>query len=138
MKTTDHKYDDIINLPHHVSPVHPPMTRADRAAQFSPFAALTGYEAVIREEGRVTDEMTELDEDAKAILNEKLKLLQNHILDGSLLEVSITFFQPDEKKTGGAYITADGLVKKIDLYDRVVIMEDGQRIPIDAIEEINL
>ena len=128
-------YDDIINLPHHTSPSRPRMSAHDRAAQFSPFAALTGYDSAITETGRLTDKKVELDEYSKADLNEKLSKIQDQIDEEP--EVSITYFQPDKKKTGGAYIAATGCVKRIDEYERTVIMQDATRIPIDDIFEID-
>jgi hypothetical protein len=127
-------YDDIIGLPHHVSPVHPQMARADRAAQFSPFAALTGYEMVIHEAGRMTDQQIELDEDARNMLDEKLKTILKQT--GNRREAKITFFQPDAKKEGGIYVTATGLVKEIDTYHRAVVMMEGKRIPLEHIVEV--
>lgn len=127
-------YDDMIDLPHHVSPVHRQMTREERAAQFSPFAALTGYERVIEEAGRQTEEWRELDEDAKGILDEKLRMMEEQIGKGR--EAEITYFQPDGKKEGGAYVTVRGLVKKIDRYGRAVVMEDGKRILMEYIVEV--
>lgn len=97
-------YDDIINLPHHTSVSRPHMSAHDRAAQFSPFAALTGYGSAIAETARLTDARVELDEYTKADLNEKLCIMQERIAQQP--EVSITYFQPDKVKTGGAYITA--------------------------------
>lgn len=129
-------YEDIINLPHHTSKSRPHMSVYDRAAQFSPFAALTGYDAAITETARLTDKRVELDEYSKADLNERLNLIQDHLDEQP--EVSITYFQPDKKKTGGAYITATGHVKKIDEYERTVVMQDATKIPIDEIIAINL
>lgn len=103
-------YDDIINLPHHTSTSRPRMSTHDRAAQFSPFAALTGYESAITEAGRLTDKRFELDEYVKADLNERLCKLRDHIDEQP--DVSIVYFQPDDKKSGGAYITVTGGVKK--------------------------
>lgn len=128
-------YDDIINLPRHTSPSRPHMSAYDRAAQFSPFAALTGYGSAITETGRLTDKKVELDEYSKAELNEKLVKIQDQI--AAQPEVLITYFQPDKKKSGGAYITATGCVKKIDAYERTVIMQDATKIPIDDILEID-
>lgn len=91
----DHRYEDMLDLPHHVSQVHPPMSRADRAAQFSPFAALTGFGETIRETGRITQERVELGEDARNLLDEKLGMLQEQI--GSRPRVTLTYFQQDEK-----------------------------------------
>lgn len=128
-------YDDIIHLPHHVSATRPQMSALDRAAQFSPFAALTGYDAAIKEAARLTDKRLELDESVKEALNEKLQIIAGHLKDRP--EVSITYFQPDIRKAGGAYVTADGAVKKIDEYERVVLMTDGIVIPIDEIFSID-
>lgn len=127
-------YDDIINLPHYTSASRPRMSAHDRAAQFSPFAALTGYESAITEAGRLTNKRLELDEYSKADLNERLCMIQDQIDEQP--EVSIVYFQPDEKKSGGAYITATGSVKKIDDYSRVVVMQNETNIPIDEIFDI--
>jgi len=128
-------YDDIINLPHHRSATRPHMSAYDRAAQFSPFAALTGYEAAVAETARQTDKKADLDECDKATLNERLTIIQDTLNDQP--EVSITFFLPDKKKSGGAYITVTGGVKKIDEYEHLVVMLDATKIPIDDIFEIN-
>ena len=122
------KYDDIIHLPHHVSQTHPQMPMCDRAAQFSPFAALTGYGAVIRETGRLTETRPELDEDAKSELDRRIALL-SALLENRPL-VTVTYFQPDAKKEGGACLTITGVVQKIDEYHRVLVMEGGLQVPI--------
>lgn len=127
-------YDDIINLPHHISPSRPHISAHDRAAQFSPFAALTGYGLAITETGRLTDRKVDLDECSKTDLNEKLSKIQDQI--DELPEVIIAYFQPDKKKPGGTYITTTGCVKKIDAYERTLIMLDDNKIPIDDILEI--
>lgn len=132
--TGSHRYDDIINLPHHVSPTHPQMDRSDRAAQFAPFAALTGHEAAIKETARLTDEKVTLDENARALLDEKLRMLQEMPEDRR--EVTVTYFLPDERKTGGHYVSVTGKVRKIDGYRQSVLMTDGSRIPLDDIIEI--
>lgn len=124
-------YDDIINLPHHVSKYHPPMSRLDRAAQFSPFAALTGFDDSINETAKLTNKKMELDETAKTILDVKLEILHEQI--NSHPKIEITYFQPDEKKCGGEYVTVSGTVNKIDRYKRIVIMQDEIRIPIEDI-----
>lgn len=129
-----HRYDDIIGLSHPVSAVHPQMSRIDRAAQFSPFAALTGYEDAIAETGRLTDMRMELEEDAKAALDEKLQKIQERIT--LCPEVSVTYFLPDEKKAGGAYVTVRDRVKKVDQYECMIVMQDGTRIPFKEIVEI--
>lgn len=129
-----HRYDDIINLPRHVSENRPPMPVADRAAQFAPFAALTGFGAAITETGRLTDEKAELDEHEIEALNEKLSAITGRLDEHPM--VSITYFQPDEKKSGGAYATVTGAVKKIDEYERLVLLQSGAKISIDDIVDI--
>jgi len=130
-----HRYDSIINLPHHQSATRPHMSSYDRAAQFSPFAALTGYEDAVTETARLTDKKVELDEYAKDALNERLNMIQDTLDEQP--EISIMYFLPDNKKSGGAYITVTGYVKKIDKYELVVVMRDGTKIPIDDIVEIS-
>ncbi len=128
-------YDDIINLPRHTSKSRPHMSAHDRAAQFSPFAALTGYDSAITETGRLTDNKVELDEYSKADLNEKLSKINGQIDEQP--QVSITYFRPDKKKAGGMYITATGVVKKINPYERTVVMQDATMIPMDDISAID-
>lgn len=132
-------YEDIIELPRHVSKTHPPMPVSERAAQFSPFAALTGYDDAVREMGRQTKERIELNEDVKQDLNEKLLMLKE-LLEGNQKtpNISITYFVPDERKSGGSYVTASGAVKKLDEYRRIVVMEDGNTIPVDEIAGIDM
>ncbi len=174
-------YDDIINLPHHTSPTRPRMSMIDRAAQFSPFAALTGYDAAVKETARLTDRRIELDEyekvalderlcvidraaqfspfaaltgyDAavketarltdrrieldeyeKVALDERLCVLQEHLKE--FPQVKITYFQPDARKSGGSYLSVTGSVKKIDNYEKCIVMADKQKIAIDDIMEI--
>ncbi len=127
-------YDDIIHLPHHVSATRPHMSLHDRAAQFSPFAALTGYDDAIRETARLTDERMELDEYLKYMLSDRLQILADRMKEHP--EIEITYFQPDSRKDGGAYITAAGTAKKIDEYERIVVMTDGTVIPMDEIISI--
>ena len=127
-------YEDIINLPHHVSATRPQMSMMDRAAQFSPFAALTGYDAAIKETARLTDQKIELDDYEKEEINDKIQLIAEHL--GEDFEVVITYFQPDSKKAGGAYVDAIGVVKTIDEYKRLIIFRDGKKIPIDDILDI--
>jgi hypothetical protein len=111
------------------------MTASDRAAQFSPFAALTGYDAAIKETARLTDERVKLDEYMKVVLSDRLQIIADRIKERP--EIVITYFQPDEKKNGGAYVTAISTAKKIDEYERVVVMTDGTAIPIDEIISID-
>lgn len=134
MKKNVTNYDDIIRLSHHVSATHPQMPVADRAAQFSPFAALTGHDAAVKETARLTDRRIELDEDQKSILNEKLRVIADGIKECP--EIAVTYFVPDEKKKGGSYNEIAGFVKKIDLYKRCVVMEEGLILPIDEIVDI--
>lgn len=129
-------YDNIIDLPHHVSATRPQMSMMDRAAQFSPFAALTGYDAAIKETARLTDQKIDLDDYEKEEINDKIQLITEHL--GEDFEVVITYFQPDSRKAGGAYVDAVGIVKKIDEYDRVIILQDGKKIPIDDILDIDM
>lgn len=129
------EYDDIIHLPHHVSGKHPRMAAGDRAAQFSPFAALTGHSAAVKETARLTDARAELDENAKTGLDNRLQILADRLEEHP--EIEVTYFQPDARKTGGAYIMAVGPVKKIDAYKRVVVMTDGTAIPVDEIVGID-
>lgn len=127
-------YDDIINLPHHVSTVRPQMSLENRAAQFAPFKALTGYDDAIEETARLTGQRIELAEGAIAALDMKLALLAEMI--DSRPQIAVTYFRPDEKKDGGAYVTTTGAMKKIDGVERVVVMMSGERIAIADILEI--
>lgn len=127
----DHQYDDIINLSHHVSATRPQMSMINRAAQFSPFAALTGYDAAIRETGRLTDRRIELSEDSRADLDRKQQLLSDRLAEHP--EVSVTYFVPDGKKAGGAYVTVTGNVKKLDDFQRLIVLTDGTVVPVDEI-----
>lgn len=132
---TNSKYDSIVNLPHHVSRTRPRMPMSDRAAQFAPFAALTGYDSAIRETGRLTDEKIELDEEALTALDMKFQLLMKAIDEEP--EASVTYFKPDQRKDGGAYLTETGKIGKIDEYQRLVIMRSCVRIPMDDILQID-
>mgnify|MGYP000693625432 FL=1 len=129
------KYDEIMGLPHHVSKTRPQMPMSDRAAQFAPFAALTGYDSAIKETGRLTDERIELDVEALSALDMKYQLLMEALDEAP--EVTITYFQPDERKAGGKYVSAVGAVKKIDDFERRITMRDGTRIPMDDVLSID-
>lgn len=126
-----HQYDDIINLPHHRSKKHPHMSLHDRAAQFAPFAALTGHNDAIRETARLTEEKIELDEETLMRLNERLQVLQDHIKEQP--EISITYFVPDEKKAGGVYVTKTGVPRRIDVLTQSIVMQDKTVIMIEDI-----
>ena len=130
------EYDDIIHLPHHVSRIHPQMSMEDRAAQFSPFAALTGYDAAIAETARLTDQRVELDEYERQALNEKLQFISEHLKDHP--KISITYFVPDERKNGGSYQTITGSVKRINAVNGVIQMTDRQCIPIADVFSIEI
>ena len=132
MKT---KYEDIINLPHHVSKTRPQMPMSDRAAQFAPFAALTGYDSAIKETGRLTDKRIELDEEALTALNMKYQFLMDALDEEP--EVEITYFKPDERKAGGAYVTATGAVLKVDDFERLITLQDGTKIPMNDVLSID-
>lgn len=129
------RYDDIIHLPHFVSKNRPQMSLQNRAAQFAPFAALVGYDAAIKETARLTSKRIELDDDEKIIINGLLQLIQDNIK--SRPEVTITYFQPDGRKSGGAYVQTTGIVKKVDAYERAILMTDGMSIPIDEVIAID-
>ena len=129
------KYNTIMNLQHHVSKTRPQMPMSDRAAQFAPFAALTGYDSAIKETGRLTAERIELDEEALTALDLKYQLLMEALDDAP--EVTITYFQPDERKAGGKYLTATGAVKKVDDFERRITTQDGTKIPMDDVLSID-
>ena len=130
----NNRYNEIINLPHHVSKTRPQMPMSDRAAQFAPFAALTGYDAAIKETGRLTDEKIEMDEEALNILNMKFQILVDSLDEEP--EVTFTYFKPDERKAGGAYIEVTGTVKKVDDFERLIVMQNGTKMPMDDILNI--
>jgi hypothetical protein len=128
------KYDDMINLPNPTPTCRPRMSAIDRAAQFSPFAALTGYEAVVEEAARLTDFRLELSEDIKVILNLKMQMIVENIHSEPF--VTITYFVPDKRKSGGSYVDTSGVVERIDEYERCIILKDETKIPIDQVRDI--
>ena len=127
-------YDDIIHLSHPTSKNRPRMSIHDRAAQFSPFAALSGHAAAIAETARLTDRKLELDEDTKAELDRRQAILLEHISERP--EITVTWFRPDEKKAGGAYVTTTGRLKKIDRVERALFLLNGTKIPLDDVAAI--
>ena len=129
------RYDDIINLPNPSPTGRARMSRLDRAAQFAPFAALTGYEAAVAETARLTDKRVELSDDAKEMLNEKIRMIAESLGNGS--SVTVSYFVPDGKKGGGAYVDVTGSVRRVDEYERTIVMADGTVIPIEEIVEIS-
>lgn len=135
MKSKDiHNYYDIIDRPHHVSSHHPQMSLDDRAAQFAPFAALTGHKEAVNEKERLTEKKRILDEHQKEILN--LKLLEKCMHIKEHPQMKVTYFQADEKKSGGKYVTINEALKKIDEYENLLIFMNGLKVNIDDIYEI--
>jgi hypothetical protein len=128
------KYSDIINLPHHVSSKHPHLSREQKAAQFAPFAALTGFEDDISETARLTDKRIEIDDGLKEIISNKLNLIKLNIKNKPI--VIITYFINDLKKSGGKYIDIEGMVKKINLFDNYLLLNDNTKVPIKDIIDI--
>ena len=124
-------YDDIIHLPHHVSQGHPQMPLRDRAAQFAPFAALTGYEAAVGETARLTAERRELDAQEAEELNRRLASLIARLKDHP--EVTIEYFVPDDRKAGGAYVTVTDRVRHVSVPEQTLVMEDGTEIPMEDV-----
>ncbi len=129
------KYKDIINLPHYKSKKRPQMSNYDRAAQFSPFAALTGHDEAIKETARLTDKKIELDETTKTMLNEKFNFIMEHIYDQP--EITVTYFVPDGLKDGGMYVDFIGKVKKYDYLNRILHFTNNTEIKVDDILEID-
>lgn len=132
------KYDDIIHLPHHVSETHAQMPLSARAAQFSSFAALTGFEAAVSETARLTEARVELDRDALEALDGTIRALSQALAAGGAPEAEIRFFVPDERKDVGRYETLRGAVEKIDEYERLLFLADGQRLSLEDIVSIEL
>lgn len=128
------KYDDIINLPHYEPKNHKRMSMYARAAQFAPFAALTGYDDSVKETARLTNKRIEIDEEVKAMLDWKLQELQEDISTGPT--ATITYFIPDAKKSGGKYVTVTGTVKKIDEFKQIIVLYENKEIPINEVIEI--
>lgn len=130
------KYDDIINIPRWNPKTHRRMSEYDRAAQFAPFAALTGYDAMVSEKARLTDTKEELDEEQTLALNDALSMIVERINEHP--KVSVTWFKRDTRKKGGAYQEKEGTVREVDLTNRLVIFREGDRIPMDDIASITL
>lgn len=124
-------YENIINLPHHQSSTRKRMSNYDRAAQFAPFAALTGHDEAIKETARLTDDYFEMGEDRQIELTAKIQLLKDKLDEHP--EITVTYFIPDEKKSGGSYADKTGTVRIIDEYKRKLVFYDGDRIDIDRV-----
>ena len=131
------KYDDIINLPHYISKKHPQMSMEERAAQFAPFAALVGYEDAVEETARITTKRIELNEEEKNILDMKLQMLDEQMQVQIHPNITIMYFVPDLKKDGGKYIKISGIVKRIDEYKQLIILDDKTEISINEIISIS-
>ena len=129
-------YEDIINLPHHISKKYPRMSLEARSAQFAPYAALTGYDEVLAETARITNARIEIDENLKTIIDSKLQIIRENIKNKPL--ISVVYFVPDLKKNGGKYVTVNGNVKKIDEYRNVLVLDDNKEIEIEEIIDIML
>lgn len=141
------KYADIMELPHHQSLKRPHMPMEDRAAQFSPFAALTGYEDAVKETARLTEGRLELDEYQKEVLDRQLSCIRDALCKcrqkgrcrGEMgVEITVTYFVPDERKEGGMYLTQKGMVQKLKEYEQILLMEDGKEIPLAEIVELRM
>ena len=129
-----HRYDDMIDLPHHVSSKRPQMSLYDRAAQFSAFKALAGYEDCVTEAARLTGERIELDDASLSLLNGKMQILQDEIK--SRPNITVTYFVPDKKKAGGEYVSVSGSIKRIDEVERTIIFSDGKTIQVDDVIDL--
>ena len=127
-------YDDILHLPHYVSAKRKPMSMLNRAAQFSPFAALTGYDAAIQETGRLTDRQIHMDTDAEAMLDEKLRLLWENRQEKP--QITVTYFVPDERKCGGCYENRTARVKKVDIHHQIMLLEDDTVVNFGRVRDI--
>lgn len=128
------KYDNIINKPHHVSKNRPQMTLLDRAAQFAPFAALTGYDDMVKETARTVDQRRDLSDEQMEVLNLRIKYITDHLKDEPI--VTITYFVPDSKKTGGKYCTKEGIIKKVEEYNKIFVFTDGTIVPLPDVWSI--
>lgn len=133
-KNAEEIYKDIINLPHHISEKHMPMSRLGRAAQFSPFAALSGYEDLINESRRINEQQHILSEDELMVLNDRLSYLQSIIQQGP--EISVEYYLPDEKRKGGKYLTVTGVLTKIDSLTKTLIINKEITIGMEFIANI--
>lgn len=132
------KYDDIINMKHFVSKRYPQMSMRDRAAQFSPFAALTGYDAAIKETARLTDRRVDLNDDMLQKLDEKMCVIRKRLDSGRKCRVVISYFERDLKKEGGKYLNIYGEVNKIDEYRNIIVFMSGERVPISDVMNIEI
>ena len=135
-RNAEEKYKDIIDLPHHTSPTRPRMSREARAAQFGSFDALAGYGAAVAEAARITETERELTDDEKVLIDEILGSITQR--EGERVTVIVSYFRPDDRKAGGAYVTVEGEVKELDVYERCLVLTDGTHIPIDRMRSLTL
>lgn len=132
----EHKYDDIINLEHHISKKHKQMSLESRSAQFAPFAALTGYDEAVKETARITDSKIFIDDGIKEIINKTIQQIKNNLNNN--IQIKVTYFVPDELKSGGKYQTKIGIVAKVNEYLKIIKLEEGTEIPIEEIIELDI
>lgn len=132
----EHKYDDIINLEHHISKKHKQMSLENRSAQFAPFAALTGYDDAVKETARITDSKIFIDDGIKEIINKTIQQIKNNLNNN--IQIKVTYFVPDKLKSGGKYQTKIGIVAKINEYLKIIKLEEGTEIPIEEIIELDI
>lgn len=132
----EHKYDDIINLEHHISKKHKQMSLENRSAQFAPFAALTGYDEAVKETARITDSKIFIDDGIKEIINKTIQQIKNNLNNN--IQIKVTYFVPDKLKSGGKYQTKIGIVAKINEYLKIIKLEEGTEIPIEEIIELDI
>lgn len=132
----EHKYDDIINLEHHISKKHKQMSLENRSAQFAPFAALVGYDNAVKETARTTDSKIFIDDGIKEIINKTIQQIKNNLNNN--IQIKVTYFVPDKLKSGGKYQTKIGIVAKINEYLKIIKLEEGTEIPIEEIIELDI
>ncbi len=132
----EHKYDDIINLEHHISKKHKQMSLENRSAQFAPFAALVGYDDTVKETARITDSKIFIDDGIKEIINKTIQKIKNNL--NNHVQIKVTYFIPDKLKSGGKYKTEVGIVAKINEYSKIIKLEAGIEIPIEEIIELEI
>ena len=130
------KYDDIINLEHHISKKHKQMSLENRSAQFAPFAALIGYDDAVKETARITDSKIFIDDEIKEIINKTIQQIKNNL--NKHVQIKVTYFIPDKLKNGGKYQTEVGIVAKINEYSKIIKLESGTEIPIEEIIELEI
>lgn len=132
----EHKYDDILNLEHHISKKHKQMSLENRSAQFAPFAALVGYDDAVKETARITDSKIFIDDGIKEIINKTIQKIKNNL--NKNVQIKVTYFIPDQLKSGGKYKTEVGIVEKINEYSKIIKLEAGIEIPIEEIIELEI